>query len=198
MTSPLNLDIDLESILQSFFEGDIKKTFLENRRISLWGPVEDRSAKRLVEQLLYLELKDKKAPITFFINSPGGVITSGMAIYDAMMNIKPDVHTVCLGQAASMGSFLLCAGAKGHRYAWPHSRIMIHQPAIGGQVVAPATDIGIQAEEILRIKATLNQLLAKHTGQTLETVEKDTDRDNFMSAEQAQKYGLIDKVEAFR
>ncbi len=190
-----NLNIDIDGIVRGLLDTDLRKTFLDHRKISLWGPVEDRSAKRIVEELLYLEMKDPKAPIWFFINSPGGAVTSGMAIYDAMQSVKPAVHTVCLGQAASMGSALLCAGEKGHRYAWPNSRIMIHQPAISGQVVGPATDIGIQAEEILRIRGILNEILAKHTGQTVESIEKDTDRDNFMSAEQAKEYGLIDKVE---
>jgi ATP-dependent Clp protease protease subunit len=188
----------LDQLLKNFFQQDLQRTFLDSRRISLWGPVMDGSARRIVEQLLYLELKDKKAPITFFINSPGGSVTAGMAIYDAMQNIGCPVHTVCLGQAASMGSALLCAGEKGHRYAWPHARIMIHQPSIGGQMVAPASDIGIQAKEILRIKDILNEILAKHTGQTVEKILEDTDRDNFMSAEEAKKYGLIDKVEAER
>lgn len=190
------MDLDFEGIIKSLFDSDLHKTFLDNRKISLWGVVEDRSAKKVTEQLLYLELKDKKAPIWFFINSPGGVITSGMAIYDAMNAIKCPVYTICMGQAASMGSFLLSAGEKGHRYSWPNARIMIHQPSIGGQIVAPASDISIHAKEIIRTKDKLNELLALHTGQPVETIAKDTDRDYFMSAEEAKVYGLVDKVEA--
>lgn len=158
----------------------------------LSGEINDAVASTVVAQLLFLEAEDPEKDIYLYINSPGGVITSGMSIYDTMNYIKPDVSTICIGQAASMGAFLLSSGAKGKRYSLPHSRIMIHQPLGGAQ--GQATDIQIQAKEIQRMKDMLNHMIADQTGQKLEVVEKDTDRDNFMSAEEAQKYGLIDKV----
>ena len=165
------------------------------RRIFLWGGVDDESAERIVKELLYLDSLNHE-DIVFFINSPGGVISSGLAIYDAMNAIKSDVVTVCCGQAASMGAVLLTSGAKGKRYAWPNARIMIHQPLIHGEIVAPASDIQIQAEEMLRIRKITGKILAETTGHTQEEIDKDTERDNFMSAEEAKTYGLIDKVES--
>lgn len=158
----------------------------------LSGEVNDQVASTIVAQLLFLEAEDPEKDIYFYINSPGGVITSGMAMYDTMNYIQPDVVTICIGQAASMGSFLLSSGAKGKRYALPNARIMIHQPLGGAQ--GQATDIEIQAKEILRMKADLNAMLAQNTGQTVKKLEKDTDRDNFMSAKEAMDYGIIDKV----
>ncbi len=158
----------------------------------LSGEVNDQVASTIVAQFLFLEAEDPEKDIYFYINSPGGVVTAGMAIFDTMNYIRPAVATICIGQAASMGAFLLSSGEKGKRYALPHSRIMIHQPLGGAQ--GQATDIQIQAEEILRMKKELNSILAKNTGQTVEKVEKDTDRDNFMSAAEAQAYGMIDEV----
>ena len=152
----------------------------------------DQVASTIVAQFLFLEAEDPEKDIYFYINSPGGVVTAGMAIFDTMNYIRPHVATICIGQAASMGAFLLSSGEKGKRYALPHARIMIHQPLGGAQ--GQATDIQIQAEEILRMKRELNSILAKNTGQTVEKVEKDTDRDNFMSATQAKEYGMIDEV----
>ncbi len=171
---------------------DIFSRLLKDRIIMLSGEVNDAVASTVVAQMLFLEAEDPEKDIYFYINSPGGVITSGMAIYDTMNYIRPDVATICIGQAASMGSFLLSSGTKGKRFALPHARIMIHQPLGGAQ--GQATDIEIQAKEILRIKAELNVILAKNCGQTLKTIEKDTDRDNFMSAEEAHEYGMIDEV----
>ena len=171
---------------------DIFSRLLKDRIVMLNGEVNDAVASTIVAQLLFLEAEDPEKDIYFYINSPGGVITSGMAIFDTMNYIKPNVVTICIGQAASMGSFLLAAGEKGKRYSLPNSRIMIHQPLGGAQ--GQATDIAIQAEEILRIKKDLNQKLSDFTGQSIEKIEQDTDRDNFMSAEEAQKYGLIDFV----
>jgi ATP-dependent Clp protease protease subunit len=158
----------------------------------LSGEVNDQVASSIVAQLLFLEAEDPQKDIYFYINSPGGVITSGMAIYDTMNYIRPDICTICIGQAASMGAFLLSSGAKGKRYALPHARIMIHQPLGGAQ--GQATDIEIQAKEILRMKAELNEILAKNCGQTVKKLEKDTDRDNFMSAAEGVEYGIIDEV----
>ena len=171
---------------------DIYSRLLKDRIIMLSGEVNDQVASTIVAQMLFLEAEDPEKDIYFYINSPGGVVTSGMAMFDTMNYIRPDVATICIGQAASMGSFLLSAGAKGKRFALPHARIMIHQPLGGAQ--GQASDIAIQAEEILRMKAELNGILAKNTGQNIKTIETDTDRDNFMSAEEAMKYGLIDEV----
>jgi len=171
---------------------DIYSRLLKDRIIMLSGEVNDVVASSIVAQLLFLEAEDPEKDIYFYINSPGGVVTSGMAIFDTMNYIRPDVATICIGQAASMGAFLLSSGAKGKRYALPHSRIMIHQPLGGAQ--GQATDIAIQAKEILRMKAELNEILAKNTGQTIKTIEKDTDRDNFMSSQESKEYGLIDEV----
>jgi ATP-dependent Clp protease protease subunit len=158
----------------------------------LSGEVNDAVASSIVAQFLFLEAEDPEKDIYFYINSPGGVVTAGMAIFDTMNYIRPDVSTICIGQAASMGAFLLSSGEKGKRYALPHARIMIHQPLGGAQ--GQATDIEIQANEILRMKKELNSILAANTGQSIKKVEKDTDRDNFMSASECVEYGMIDKV----
>jgi ATP-dependent Clp protease protease subunit len=171
---------------------DIYSRLLKDRIIMLSGEINDQVASTVVAQLLFLEAEDPEKDIYLYINSPGGVVTAGMSIFDTMNYIKPDVCTICIGQAASMGAFLLSAGQKEKRYALPNARIMIHQPLGGAR--GQATDIQIQAEEILRLKKTLNQLLADHTGQDVEQIEKDTDRDNFMSAQEACDYGLVDKV----
>ncbi|MCK9372001.1 MAG: ATP-dependent Clp endopeptidase proteolytic subunit ClpP [Sulfuricurvum sp.] len=171
---------------------DIYSRLLKDRIIMLSGEVNDPVASSIVAQLLFLEAEDPQKDIYFYINSPGGVITSGMAIFDTMNYIRPDICTICIGQAASMGAFLLSSGTKGKRYALPHARIMIHQPLGGAQ--GQATDIEIQAKEILRMKAELNAIMAKNSGQSIEKLEKDTDRDNFMSAAEAVEYGIIDEV----
>ena len=171
---------------------DIYSRLLKDRIIMLSGEVNDAVASSIVAQMLFLEAEDPDKDIYFYINSPGGVVTAGMAIYDTMNYIRPDVTTICVGQAASMGAFLLSSGTKGKRYALPHARIMIHQPLGGAQ--GQATDIAIQAKEILRMKEELNEILAKNTGQDIEKVEKDTDRDNFMSANESKEYGIIDEV----
>jgi ATP-dependent Clp protease protease subunit len=171
---------------------DIYSRLLKERVIFLVGPVNDATANLVVAQMLFLESENPDKDIYFYINSPGGSVSAGLAIYDTMQFIKPDVSTLCIGQAASMGAFLLTAGAKGKRYCLPNSRVMIHQPLGGFQ--GQASDIEIHAKEILYLKARLNGMLAKHTGQTLEAIERDTDRDNFMSAEESVNYGLVDKV----
>jgi len=171
---------------------DIYSRLLKERVIFMVGPVEDHMANLIVAQLLFLESENPDKDISLYINSPGGSVTAGMAIYDTMRFIKPDVSTMVIGQAASMGAFLLSAGAKGKRFALPNSRVMIHQPLGGFQ--GQASDIQIHAQEILDIKQRLNQALADHTGQDIKTIEKDTDRDNFLSAEAAKEYGLIDEV----
>ena len=171
---------------------DIYSRLLKDRIVMLSGEVNDQVASTIVAQFLFLEAEDPEKDIYFYINSPGGVVTAGMAIFDTMNYIRPHVATICIGQAASMGAFLLSAGEKGKRSALPHARIMIHQPLGGAQ--GQATDIKIQAEEILRMKKELNEILAANTGQSIKQVEKDTDRDNFMSAAEAQKYGMIDEV----
>lgn len=171
---------------------DIYSRLLKDRIIFLGGPIDDNVANVVIAQLLFLESEDPDKDIHLYINSPGGVVTAGLAIYDTMQYIKPDVSTICIGQAASMGSVLLAAGAKGKRYALPYSRIMIHQPLGGAQ--GQSTDIQIQAHEILRIRETLNEILSRHTGQSVKKLTEDTERDNFMSALEAKKYGLIDEV----
>ena len=171
---------------------DIYSRLLKDRIIMLSGEIDDAVASSIVAQLLFLEAEDPDKDIYLYINSPGGVVTSGFSIYDTMNYIKPDVSTICIGQAASMGAFLLSCGAKGKRYALPNSRIMIHQPLGGAQ--GQATDIEIQAKEILRMKEILNGILSQNSGKDLAQVEKDTDRDFFMSAEDAVQYGLIDQV----
>jgi ATP-dependent Clp protease protease subunit len=171
---------------------DIYSRLLKDRIVMLSGEVNDDVASSIVAQFLFLEAEDPEKDIYFYINSPGGVITSGLSIFDTMNYIKPDVCTICIGQAASMGAFLLSSGAKGKRYSLPNSRIMIHQPLGGAR--GQATDIQIQAQEILRLKHMLNDLLSSQTGQPIEVIEKDTDRDFFMSAEEAKNYGLVDEV----
>jgi ATP-dependent Clp protease protease subunit len=171
---------------------DIYSRLLKERVIFLVGPVEDHVANVIIAQMLFLEAENPEKDISLYINSPGGLVTAGMAIYDTMQFIKPDVSTICVGQAASMGAVLLAAGAKGKRYALPNSRVMIHQPLGGAQ--GQAADIDIQAREILAMRQRLNEILSKHTGQPIETIARDTDRDNFKSADAAQAYGLIDQV----
>jgi len=171
---------------------DIYSRLLKDRIVMLSGEVNDQVASTIVAQFLFLEAEDPEKDIYFYINSPGGVVTAGMAIFDTMNYIRPKVATICIGQAASMGAFLLSSGEKGKRYCLPHARVMIHQPLGGAQ--GQATDIAIQAEEILRMKKELNEILAKNTGQTTKKIEKDTDRDNFMSAKECVEYGLIDEI----
>jgi len=171
---------------------DIYSRLLKERVIFLVGPVEDYMANLVVAQLLFLEAENPDKDIHLYINSPGGSVTAGMSIYDTMQFIKPDVSTMCIGQACSMGAFLLNAGTKGKRFCLPNSRVMIHQPSGGAQ--GQASDIHIQAQEILKIRARLNELMAYHSGQSIERIEIDTERDNFMSAQQAKDYGLIDTV----
>ncbi|MBL8468526.1 MAG: ATP-dependent Clp endopeptidase proteolytic subunit ClpP [Methyloversatilis discipulorum] len=171
---------------------DIYSRLLRERVVFLVGPVNDTTANLIVAQLLFLESENPDKDIFFYINSPGGSVTAGLSIYDTMQFIKPDVSTLCIGQAASMGAFLLSAGAKGKRFCLPNSRVMIHQPMGGFQ--GQASDIEIHAREILTLRAKLNSIMAHHTGQPIETIERDTDRDNFLSAEQAREYGIIDKV----
>ena len=171
---------------------DIYSRLLKERVIFIVGQIEDHMANLIVAQLLFLESENPEKDIHLYINSPGGVVTAGMAIYDTMQFIKPKVSTLCIGQAASMGAVLLAGGEKGKRFALPHSRVMIHQPLGGFQ--GQATDIDIHAKEILKIREELNSVLAKHTGQTLKKISKDTDRDNFMDAKTAKEYGMIDEV----
>ena len=171
---------------------DIYSRLLKDRIIFLDGEVNDASASLVVAQLLFLESEDPDKDINLYINSPGGVITAGLAIYDTMQYVKPDVSTICVGMAASMGAFLLASGAKGKRYALPNAEIMIHQPLGGAQ--GQASDIKIQAEHILRLREKLNAILAEKTGQSLETIAADTERDNYMTAQEAMAYGLIDRV----
>ena len=175
---------------------DIYSRLLKERVVFVVGPVEDHMANLIVAQLLFLESENPDKDIHLYINSPGGSVTAGMSIYDTMQFIKPDVSTICLGQACSMGAFLLNAGAKGKRFCLPNSRVMIHQPSGGAQ--GQASDIHIHAQEILKIRERLNQLMADHSGKPLEQIEKDTERDNFMSAEEAKAYGLVDEVLAKR
>jgi ATP-dependent Clp protease, protease subunit len=171
---------------------DIYSRLLKDRVIFVGTPVDDVMSNLIIAQLLFLQSDDSKKEISVYINSPGGSVTAGLAIYDTMQFVKPPVATYCIGQAASMGALLLCAGAKGKRYALPNARIMIHQP--WGGVQGQASDISIQAREILRMREKINEILVKHSGQSLEKVEKDTDRDYFMSAEEAKEYGIVDEV----
>ena len=175
---------------------DIYSRLLKDRLVFIVGPVEDHMANLVVAQLLYLESENPNKDIHLYINSPGGVVSAGLSIYDTMQFINCDVSTICVGQAASMGALLLAGGTKGERFALPHSRIMVHQPSAGYQ--GQATDISIHAEEVLELKRRLNKIMSKHTGQSLETIEKDLERDNFMSANAAVEYGLIDTVLAQR
>ena len=175
---------------------DIYSRLLKDRIIFLGTAMNDEIANLLIAQLLFLESEDPEKDINFYINSPGGLVTSGLAVYDTLQYIKPDVTTVCIGQAASMGALLLAAGSAGKRYSLPHSRILIHQPMGGFQ--GKASDIEIQAKEILRMKETLNQILVRHTGKNLDQIKQDTDRDYFMSGEEAKNYGIVDHVIASR
>lgn len=172
---------------------EIEEQLLKRREIFLWGEVSDESAEAIVKKILFFDGLNNE-DITLYINSPGGIITSGLAIYDAMQYAKSDVSTICMGQAASMGAVLLCAGAKGKRICWDHARVLIHQPLISGNMFGPASDIQIQAEEMLRVRDNLNEILARHTGQAIQKITDDTDRDYFMSALEAKKYGIVDKV----
>ena len=174
----------------------IQRAFLQQRKIFLWGAVTDASAKDLTEKLLYLETVGPGKDITFYINSPGGSITAGMAIYDTMKLISSPITVVVTGMAASMGSILLCGASKGRRLLYPHSRVLIHQPLISGRMVGPATDINIQAKEMEKLRLELNQILAKSSGQPLERINQDTDRDFYLNAQEAIEYGLADKIVA--
>lgn len=171
---------------------DIFSRLLKDRIVFLGGPIDDTVANLIIAQMLFLEAEDPEKDIQFYINSPGGVVTAGMAIYDTMQHVRPPVATICIGQAASMGALLLCAGEKGKRYSLPYSRILIHQPMGGAQ--GQATDIEIHAKEILRMRMFLNEILSHHTGQLLEKIAQDTERDYFMSAQEAKEYGIIDEV----
>lgn len=173
---------------------ELEEQLFKRREIFLWGEINDETAEAIVKKILFFDGQNND-DITIFVNSPGGVISSGLAIYDAMKNAKSAVSTVCMGQAASMGAVLLCAGTKGKRIVWEHARVLIHQPLISGNMFGPASDIQIQAEEMLRIRDDLNEILAKHTGQSIKKITEDTDRDFFMSAEEAKKYGIVDKVQ---
>lgn len=194
MTDPLNALVPMvvEQTAKGERSYDIYSRLLKERIIFLTGQVEDNMANLILAQMLFLESENPDKDIFLYINSPGGSVTAGMAIYDTMNFIKPDVSTICVGQAASMGAFLLTAGAKGKRYCLPNSRVMIHQPLGGFQ--GQASDFEIHAKEILSIKDKLNRLMAEHTGQPLDVISRDTDRDNFMSASQAVDYGLVDSV----
>ena len=172
---------------------EIEEQMMKRREIFLWGDINDESAASVVQKIIYFDGQGSE-DITLFINSPGGMISSGFAIYDAMQYAKSDIRTVCMGLAASMGAIVLCAGAKGKRQSWENARIMIHQPLIAGNFFGPASEIKIQAEEMLKVRDGLNKILAEHSGQALKKIEEDTDRDYFMSAEEAVKYGLIDTI----
>jgi ATP-dependent Clp protease protease subunit len=171
---------------------DIYSRLLKERVVFLVGPVNEVSANLIVAQLLFLESENPDKDISFYVNSPGGSVSAGLAIYDTMQFIKPDVSTLCIGQAASMGALLLCAGSKGKRFCLPNSRVMIHQPMGGFQ--GQASDIEIHAKEILYLRGKMNEIMAKHTGQTIDQIARDTDRDNFLSADEAMKYGLVDRI----
>ncbi len=183
-----------ETLQDLISDKNIGKKFLEKRKIFLWGAVTDESSKELVNKLLYLELMEPGKPITLYINSPGGVVTSGLVVYDTMKMISSPVYTVCMGMAASMGSILLIGGEKGHRYIWPNGRVMIHQPSIGGQIQAPATDLLIHANDIVKTKEKLNRMLAEACGKTYDQLVEDTDRDYYMDADEALAYGIVDKL----
>ncbi len=172
----------------------VQKKFLQERKVFLWGEVNDTSARDVTEKLLYLELTDPGKEITFYMNTPGGSITAGMAVYDTIKLIKSPVRVVVTGMAASMGSILLCAGAKGRRLLFPHARVLIHQPLIMGRIVAPAVDINIQAQEMEKLRQELNKILADASGQPMEKIQRDTDRDFYMTAPQAIEYGLADGI----
>ena len=183
-----------EDLLKNLQEKDVERKLFRARKLFLWTEVDDESARALVTRLLTLEVEDPGKEITLYINSPGGTIHDGLAIYDAIAAIRSPVSTVCVGMAASMGAVLLACGARGRRFAWPHARVMIHQPAIMGTIIGSATDLDIRARETLRYREELNRILADKTGKSAETIAQDTDRDYFMSAGEAQAYGLIDAV----
>jgi ATP-dependent Clp protease protease subunit len=183
-----------EDLLKNLQEKNLELSLYKARKIFLWSDVNDESAKAVVTRLISLDVEDPKEEIVLYINSPGGSVTEGMAIYDAMLAIEAPVSTVCMGMAMSMGSFLLAAGEPGRRFAWPHARIMIHQPLIMGTVTGTATDLDIRAKETIRLRGELNELYAKHTGRDVEKIANDTDRDFFMSAQEAKEYGLLDDV----
>ncbi len=185
---------DKKDFAELFSKSAIDKEFLQMRRIFLWDIVSDELAQEVVKKLIYLDLKDPDTDITMYVNSPGGSISAGLAIYDAMQNTGCDIATICMGQAASMGAIILAAGTKAKRSAWKHARIMIHQPLISGQMIAPASDIEIHAEEMLRLRDKVNEILAKHSGQPVERIREDTERDKYFSASAAAEYGLIDTV----
>ena len=196
-TSALNLvPMVVEQSARGERAYDIYSRLLKERVVFLVGPVEDHVANLIVAQLLFLESENPDKDIHLYINSPGGLVSAGLAVYDTMQFVKPDVSTMCVGQAASMGALLLAGGAKDKRFALPHSRVMIHQPLGGYQ--GQATDIDIHAKEILKVRSRLNEILASHTGQSMDRIQKDTERDNFMSGQEAAKYGLIDAVMSSR
>ncbi len=172
---------------------EMEEQFLKRREIFLWGEINDETAEAIVKRILFFDGQSSD-DITLYINSPGGVISAGLAIYDAMQHAKSDFAVTCMGQAASMGALILCAGSKGKREAWEHARVLIHQPLISGNMFGPASDLQIQAEEMLHVRDNLNEILARHTGQTMEKIAEDTDRDYFMSAEEARDYGIVDRV----
>ncbi len=172
----------------------LQRKFLEERKIFLWGEVSDKSMRDVTERLLYLEWEKPGEPIVFYVNTPGGSVTAGMACYDTMKLITSPITVIVTGMAASMGSILLCGAEKGQRFIYPHARVLIHQPLIGGRMVAPAVDIHIQAQEMERIRAELNRILAESSGQPLEKIERDTDRDFYLNAKEAVEYGLVDKI----
>ncbi len=183
-----------EDLLKNLQEKNLEMTLFRERKIFLWSDVNDESAKAVVTRLLALETEDAGKEIMFYINSPGGSASDGMAVYDAMQAIRSPVSTICMGMAASMGSVLLAAGEKNRRFAWPHARIMIHQPLIMGTVTGTSTDLDIRAKEIVRLRDEINEIYAEHTGQEIDKISNDTDRDFFMSAEEAKEYGLIDDI----
>jgi ATP-dependent Clp protease protease subunit len=183
-----------EGLLKEFTERNIEHSLLKARKIFLWSAVDDDSAKAVVTRLLSLDAQDPETEIVLYINSPGGSVSDGLAIYDAMQAISSPVSTVCIGMAASMGAVLLAGGTAGRRFTWPHARVMIHQPLIMGTIQGRATDLDIHAREMLRTREEINRLLSMHTGQDIEKIAKDTDRDYYMSPEEAKAYGLIDDV----
>ncbi len=193
MTGVKSTDDFGEGMKKMLVGSQIQEQMLKRREIFLWGSIDDDSAREVVQKLLYFDGAET-ADITMYVNSPGGMISSGLAIYDAMQYVKSDVATVCMGQAASMGAVLLCAGTAGKRKAWNNARVLIHQPLISGNMYGPASDLQIQAEEMLRLRQRLNEILSTHTGKPLSKVEQDTDRDFFMSARESKEYGIVDEV----
>jgi len=189
----LKVDSEKDSKPRNFKE-KIQEQFINSRQIYLWGPVTDKSSEDVIEKLIYLENREPGKPICFFINSPGGVISSGMAVFDIMKMISSPVYTITMGMAASMGALLFAAGEKGHRYMFPHARIMIHQPLISGQIVAPAIDIKIHADEIKKTRLELNRILSEATGKSMNQIQVDTDRDYWLTAPEAIEYGIADKT----